>query len=130
MTEALDRQATRAVTAARFPSVRGRRLRRTQALRDMVRETTLSPKDFIYPLFVVPGRDVRVPIDPMPGQAQLSIDHLLEEAAEAHGLGVADMARIATTVPSERASAMEIAEIQIVAQSPRPNSGRYWITMR
>ncbi|MCI0888625.1 MAG: porphobilinogen synthase [Chloroflexi bacterium] len=88
MTEALDRQATRAVTAARFPSVRGRRLRRTQALRDMVRETTLSPKDFIYPLFVVPGRDVRVPIEPMPGQAQLSIDHVLEEAAEAQDLGI------------------------------------------
>jgi len=88
MTEALDRQATQAATAARFPSVRGRRLRRTQALRDMVRETTLSPKDFIYPLFVVPGRGVRVPIEPMPGQAQLSIDHLLEEAAEAHGLGI------------------------------------------
>ena len=88
MTEALDRHATPAETAARFPSVRGRRLRRTQALRDMVRETTLSPKDFIYPLFVVPGRGVRVPIDPMPGQAQISIDHLLEEAAEAHGLGI------------------------------------------
>ncbi len=88
MTEALERQADRAAAAARFPSVRGRRLRRTQALRDMVRETTLSPNDFIYPLFVVPGRDVRVPIDPMPGQAQLSIDHLLEEAAEAQRLGV------------------------------------------
>ena len=86
MTEALERQAKG--VGARFPSVRGRRLRRTQALRDMVRETTLSPKDFIYPLFVVPGRGVRVPIDPMPGQAQLSIDHLLEEAAEAHGLGI------------------------------------------
>ena len=88
MTEAPDRQASRAAVAARFPSVRGRRLRRTEALRDMVRETTISPKDFIYPLFVTPGRDVRVPIDPMPGQAQLSIDHLLEEAAEAVGLGI------------------------------------------
>ena len=87
MTEALERRAAEA-RGARFPSVRGRRLRRTQALRDMVRETTLSPKDFIYPLFVVPGRGVRVPIEPMPGQAQLSIDHLLEEAAEAHGLGI------------------------------------------
>ena len=87
MTEALERQANRA-GAARFPSVRGRRLRRTQTLRDMVRETTLSSKDFIYPLFVTHGRDVRVPIDPMPGQAQLSIDHLLEEAAEAQHLGI------------------------------------------
>ena len=87
MTEALDRQANRA-GAARFPSVRGRRLRRSQTLRDMVRETTLSPQDFIYPLFVTHGRDVRVPIDPMPGQAQVSIDHLLEEAAEAQQLGV------------------------------------------
>ena len=88
MTEALDRQANRATTGARFPIVRGRRLRRTAALRSMVRETALSPQDFIYPLFVTTGHDVRVPIEPMPGQAQLSIDLVLEEAAEAHDLGI------------------------------------------
>ena len=66
---------------AGFPVVRPRRLRRTAGLRDMVRETSLRPADFVYPVFVTHGRDVRVPIDPMPGQAQLSIDNLIREAS-------------------------------------------------
>lgn len=71
-----------------FPAVRPRRLRRTGALREMVRETSLRPADFVYPMFVTHGRDVRVPIEPMPGQAQLSIDNLVQEAAEAVHLGI------------------------------------------
>ncbi len=86
MSELLRRETTN--TGAGYPDVRLRRLRRTPALRDMVRETTLSPNDFIYPLFVTHGRDVRVPIEPMPGQAQLSLDHLLEEVSDASALGV------------------------------------------
>lgn len=54
----------------------------------MVRETVLSPRDFVYPLFVTHGRDVRLPIDPMPGQFQYSVDQLLIEVAEAQSLGV------------------------------------------
>ena len=73
---------------AGFPVVRPRRLRRTAGLRDMVRETSMRPADFVYPVFVTHGRDVRVPIDPMPGQAQLSIDNLIREAAEAEQLGI------------------------------------------
>ncbi len=68
--------------------VRPRRLRRTKVLRDMVRETTLSPKDFIYPLFVKPGKGLRDPIPSMPGQYQLTVDTLVEEAREAWDLGV------------------------------------------
>ncbi len=71
-----------------FPTHRPRRLRRTQALRRMVRETIVAPDDFIYPLFVVPGSGVRRPIGSMPGIAQLSADVAVEEAAEAHALGV------------------------------------------
>ena len=74
--------------SAGFPAVRPRRLRRTSALRELVRETSLRPADFVYPVFVTHGRDVRVPIDPMPGQAQLSIDNLVQEAAEAEQLGI------------------------------------------
>ncbi len=85
MNELLHR---RMAAGAQFPAVRSRRLRRTAALRNLVRETTLSPSDFVYPLFVTHGRDVRMPIAPMPGQAQLSLDHLLEEAAEAEQLGI------------------------------------------
>jgi porphobilinogen synthase len=54
----------------------------------MVRETTLSPADFIYPLFVVEGRDRREDIASMPGQHRLSIDLLIKEAGEVYGLGI------------------------------------------
>ena len=71
-----------------FPRLRLRRLRRTETLRRMVRETSLSPSDLVYPLFVTHGRKVRTPITPMPGQYQLSLDSLLEEVAEAQDLSI------------------------------------------
>ena len=71
-----------------FPNVRLRRMRGTSALRGMVRETSLSPEHFVYPLFVTHGRNVRTPIDPMPGQFQFSLDNLLIEVAETQELGV------------------------------------------
>ena len=67
---------------------RPRRLRRTAALRDLVRETTLEPDDFVYPLFVVPGESVRRPVSSMPGVDQLSVDELAGEARELAELGV------------------------------------------
>ncbi len=67
---------------------RPRRLRRTAALRRMLRETSLDPSRFIYPLFVAEGRGVREPIAPMPGQYQLSTDALPAQAAELRALGV------------------------------------------
>jgi porphobilinogen synthase len=67
---------------------RPRRLRRTAALRDLVRETTLAPDDLVYPLFVVPGRGVRNPVASMPGISQLSVDQLAGEAAELAALGI------------------------------------------
>jgi porphobilinogen synthase len=63
-------------------------LRWTPALRSMVRETALSPKDFIYPLFIRHGQGVRAPIKSLPGQYQLSIDEALKELRRAHGLGI------------------------------------------
>jgi porphobilinogen synthase len=71
-----------------FPIYRPRRLRRSETLRRMVRETRLSPDDFIYPLFVCPGRKVRKEIGSMPGVAQLSPDLAVEEAREARRLGI------------------------------------------
>ena len=71
-----------------FPVYRPRRLRKNETLRRMVRETKLSPDDFIYPLFVCPGRKVRREISSMPGVAQLSVDLVVEEAREAHRLGI------------------------------------------
>jgi porphobilinogen synthase len=67
---------------------RPRRLRRTAALRDLVRETTLAPDDLVYPLFVVPGEGVRRPIVSMPGIDQLSVDALGGEARELDALGI------------------------------------------
>jgi len=71
-----------------FPITRLRRLRRTEILRSMVRETRLTPDDFIYPLFVCPGEGVRKPVGSMPGVANLSVDEAVKEAAEAKSLGV------------------------------------------
>ncbi|MDW7711950.1 MAG: porphobilinogen synthase [Deferrisomatales bacterium] len=71
-----------------FPALRLRRLRRNETLRRMVRETSLSPSDFIYPLFVREGSGVRKPIGSMPGQFQLSVDEAVGEARAAWGLGV------------------------------------------
>jgi porphobilinogen synthase len=67
---------------------RPRRLRRTAALRDLVRETSLDPADLVYPLFVVPSESVRRPVSSMPGVDQLSVDHLAAEARELAALGV------------------------------------------
>jgi porphobilinogen synthase len=67
---------------------RPRRLRRTAALRELVRETTLEPADLVYPLFVVAGESVRNPVSSMPGVDQLSVDRLPAEADELAALGV------------------------------------------
>ncbi|MCW2954306.1 MAG: Porphobilinogen synthase [Conexibacter sp.] len=71
-----------------FPTTRMRRLRRTGALRGLVRETQLDAGDFIYPLFVTHGRDRREPVAAMPGVDRLTIDHVVAEAGEAVALGI------------------------------------------
>ena len=71
-----------------FPETRLRRLRRTGALRAMVRETSLDVSHLVYPMFVVAGTDTRTPIASMPGIDHLSIDHAVEEAGEAAALGI------------------------------------------
>ena len=71
-----------------FPKQRLRRTRRTAGLRGLVRETRLSPEDFIYPIFVTAGEDVRNPVASMPGVFQLSINHAVAEARRVHDLGI------------------------------------------
>jgi len=71
-----------------FPIHRPRRLRRTEALRGFVRETRLSVRSLIYPLFVCPGSQVKDEIKSMPGNYRWSIDLLVEECRSAHNLGV------------------------------------------
>lgn len=69
-------------------SLRPRRMRISPAIRDMVRENTLSPKDFILPIFVVPGENVKEEIPSMPGVYHLSVDNALKFAREAWELGI------------------------------------------
>jgi porphobilinogen synthase len=71
-----------------FPIVRMRRLRRTETLRRMVRETTLSVHDFIYPMFVVPGEKQRQEVASMPGVFRVSVDELVRDAEEVAKLGI------------------------------------------
>jgi porphobilinogen synthase len=71
------------------PTIRPRRLRRTPALREAVRETDLDPGDFIYPIFVRPGRGLREPVQSMPGQDRLTVDVLVDEAGAAAAQGIA-----------------------------------------
>ena len=71
-----------------FPVTRLRRLRRTEVLRSMVRETHLTPDAFVYPMFVCPGEGVRKEVRSMPGVFNLSVDEAIREAREAHSLGV------------------------------------------
>jgi porphobilinogen synthase len=70
-----------------FPATRLRRLRKTGVLRDLVRETTLTPADLVYPMFVQLGEG-RTPVEAMPGVDRVSISHAVEEAGEAHALGI------------------------------------------
>ena len=67
---------------------RPRRLRRSETLRKMVRETVLRREDLIYPMFVAPGQGVRQPVDSMPGVWRFSVDQLLKEAREIKDLGL------------------------------------------
>ena len=71
-----------------FPINRMRRLRATEPLRRLVRETQLAPDDFILPLFAVEGEGVRREIKSMPGNYQLSIDEIVKECEEVHSLGI------------------------------------------
>jgi porphobilinogen synthase len=71
-----------------FPIYRPRRLRQNEQLRELVRETSLEPRSFIYPLFVGPGKDRAQPVSSMPGIAQLTVDRAVKECLEVKSLGI------------------------------------------
>jgi porphobilinogen synthase len=98
---------------------RPRRLRRTAALRDLVRETTLAPDDLVYPFFVVPGEGVRRPIASMPGIDQISVDALPGEARELESLGI--KAALLFGIPSakDEAGTESYADDGVVQQAIR-----------
>jgi porphobilinogen synthase len=74
--------------AGSYPISRLRRTRMQETLRSMVRETELSKKDFIYPLFAVHGTNVKKEISSMPGVYQMSVDHIVRECAGVYGMGI------------------------------------------
>ena len=71
-----------------FPAERPRRLRRTERMRAMVRETRVTPEHLVYPLFVAPGTGLRKEISSLPGCFHLSVDEVAREAEEVEGLGI------------------------------------------
>src|SRR4051794_12435715 len=71
-----------------FPIQRPRRLRSSEGMRRLVRETELAPNDFVLPLFICPGEGIRRPISSMPPQCQLSIDSAVEECRTVASLGI------------------------------------------
>ncbi|MCU1323204.1 MAG: hemB [Acidobacteriaceae bacterium] len=83
-----------------FPVTRLRRLRRTEAMRSLVRETHLRPDSFIYPLFICPGEGVRKEISSMPGVFNLSIDEAMKEAETCAALGIGGLMLFG--VPAEK----------------------------
>jgi porphobilinogen synthase len=87
---------------AEFPTTRMRRQRRHEFSRRLVRETLLTPADFIYPVFVLEGQGQREAVPSMPGVERLSIDLLVEEARQIHDLGIPAMALFPVTPPSAK----------------------------
>ncbi len=97
--------------------IRPRRLRRTSAIRDMVRETTLSVKDFIAPLFVKTGKGKKDPISSMPGQYQFSVDTLVKEAGELWELGIPSVILFGLPDQKDATGSRSWAEDGIVQQA-------------
>jgi Delta-aminolevulinic acid dehydratase len=85
-----------------YPRVRMRRMRRDDFSRRMMRETTLSPSDFIYPVFVMEGTKQRVAVPSMPGVERVTIDELVREAEECAKLGVPAIALFPVTPPDAK----------------------------
>jgi porphobilinogen synthase len=115
---ALDQMKNQQSTIVNRQSVRPRRLRQSEALRSMVRETELNPRDFIYPLFVRHG-DGRTPIKSMPGIAQLSIDEAVRETEKAAELDIPALILFGIPAEKDPVGLENFAENGIVQQAIR-----------
>jgi porphobilinogen synthase len=102
-----------------FPVTRLRRLRRTEAMRSLVREVHLRPETFIYPLFVCPGEGVRREISSMPGVYNLSIDEAMKEVEEAVRLGLGGVLLFGLPAAKDEEASGAWAEDGIVQQALR-----------
>ncbi len=102
-----------------FPVTRLRRLRRTESLRTLVRETRLTPESFVYPMFVCPGEGVRKEVRSMPGVFNLSVDQAVKEAREAHSLGVPSVILFGLPEKKDEVATGAWADDGIVQQAAR-----------
>jgi porphobilinogen synthase len=102
-----------------FPITRLRRLRRTEPLRSLVRETRLTPESFVYPLFVCPGEGVRKEVRSMPGVFNLSVDEAVKEAQETYALGVPSVILFGLPETKDEVATGAWAEYGIVQQAAR-----------
>jgi porphobilinogen synthase len=102
-----------------FPADRPRRLRRHPVLRDLVRETTLTVRDLILPLFVRPGKGIKNEIPSMPGCYQLSVDRLVDEVGTARDLGVQAFLLFGIPAHKDATGASAWADDGIVQQALR-----------
>jgi porphobilinogen synthase len=102
-----------------FPTLRSRRLRHHPLVRELVRETTLSPRDLILPLFVRPGRGVRNEIASMPGNYQLSVDTLVDAVGQAIDLGIGAFILFGIPAHKDAVGSSALADEGIVQQALR-----------
>ncbi len=102
-----------------FPVHRMRRLRASEALRSLVRETRLAPTQFILPLFACPGEGVRREISSMPGNYQLSIDELVKECVEAAKLGIGGVILFGIPAVKDEVASGAYADDGIVQEAVR-----------
>jgi len=102
-----------------FPVIRPRRLRRTPALRTMVRETALTTDDLVLPLFVVPGEAVRRPVASMPGVDQTSVDGVVRDAEGAAALGIPAVLLFGVPAEKDETGSRSWAEDGVVQRAVR-----------
>ncbi len=102
-----------------FPVTRLRRLRRTEQLRNMVRETRLTPEALVYPMFVCPGEGVRKEVGSMPGVFNLSVDEAVKEAEQVQALGVPAVILFGLPETKDEVATGAWAEDGIVQQAAR-----------
>ena len=102
-----------------FPTVRLRRLRYNPLVRHLVQDTILSPKQFILPLFVRSGKNVRQPINSMPGNFQLSIDELVNEAKKCVSLGIGGIMLFGIPDVKDAVGSDAMSDTGIIAQAVR-----------
>jgi porphobilinogen synthase len=102
-----------------FPAARLRRFRRTDALRDLVREARVDVRDLVYPLFACPGTDVERPLEGLDGIAQRSVDRLCDEAEAAHEVGIGAVLLFGIPEEKDEAASGAYDEDGIVQRSLR-----------